>query len=253
MFWVVAKAGNFHGPMAASMVWHALQLLPNMGPRDLAGVSWACAFCVYRDSVLLVAISNACEDRNFAEFSSRHLANLAWAFARAQEKWQGQARVSAKFWVAIVTNIKELKPHEFSITLWAIAKLRLPLNVPEEDFGIVELFGLRTIQQNRLRPQELSNLAYAVARLFASTAASGHGFLSAVVAEATPRIDELEPQHVANMLWSLGHSRFLHDGFQHASKMAIELRISEFAPLEVVALMWSFAKLSIDTAPRSQL
>ena len=248
MFWVMAKSDAFEEHVAAHMLQQARRLLPVLSPRDLAGISWACAFTLYDDSPILAAISKTCDACKFFGFSSQQLANLAWAFARVLGQSHDRSGISPEFWAAIVTNIGEFKPQEFSITLWAVAKLRLPGNASMHDLNLVEQVGTEMMQQNKFGPQELSNLACGVARLFVSHTKPVDRSLSLLTSIATSRMSELKSQHVANIMWSLGHTRCLQEGFVHATMEILEFQLASYATLELVGLMWSFARLSTHVA-----
>ncbi|CAE7331860.1 ylyB [Symbiodinium necroappetens] len=250
VFWVMAKSHVFTGDLATHMVLQVAPLMPALSPRDLAGMCWACAFAQHVDAPLFFAISRTCDVSKLAGFSGQQLANLAWAFARVHSSWHGQLSISAWFWAAIVKNLAFFKPHEFSITLWAVAKLGLPENAKMQDFHLVERVGAQRLREGQFGPQELSNLSCAVARLFVSHIGSGDiTLLSMLVMIARERMMELQPQHLANMMWSLGHARFAHKPFLRDVLDLMDVRGPTFATIELVGLVWSFARLHVSVAP----
>ena len=248
IFWVMARSHAFTADVATNMVRQVAPLIPGLSPRDLAGICWACAVTRHVDAPLFFAISQACDASNLAGFSCQQLANLAWAFARMQSYWHGQLNISACFWAAIVKNLAWFKPHEFSITLWAVAKLGLPENATTQDFNVVERVGVQRLQEGQFGPQELSNLSCALARMFVSHIGSADTSLSVLVTIARARMMEFRSQHIANMMWSLGHARFAHKPFVCDVLELMHVRGPTFATIELVGLVWSFARLHVCTA-----
>ena len=247
-FWVIAKSGGFKGAVADNMVFNVIHVLHGLSARDLTGICWACAHALHHDPPLLLAISWVCDSSMVATISAQHLANLSWAFARLHAKWRGEARFSTELWGAVAARIEEFKAHELSITMWAVAKLGLPEDVTLQHLQAIESAAVKMLQGMHFGPQELSNLAIAIARLFVRHDFPEKHSLSILMASASERAAELQPQHVANMMWCLGHSRFRHGAFEHASTERLHGQMSSFAKVELVNIIWSVARLSTSIA-----
>eukprot|EP00798_Chlamydomonas_sp_ICE-L_P031183 gene31183-6327_t len=152
------------------------------GPRQLANIFWAVAKCGHQPSPEWMARMIAATESRWEEFEPQHLANIAYGMAL-------MGVVPTKGWLLqlLQANIP------FGMALMGV--------VPTKGW-LLQLLQVSRKKFAAFKPQELSNLLYAVARLTGRRGVEKR-WLTEILAHLEVRMPEFNSQELSNVLWAL--------------------------------------------------
>ncbi|WP_422489913.1 DUF1601 domain-containing protein [Endozoicomonas sp. ALE010] len=272
-------------------------------PQHLANLLWAVAKLVDNGlelektpklkealAALLPRVKTKAESTEEKDhFIPQHIANLLWAVAKLVGNGLEKTAKLDEVVTTLLPHVKtkaelteekdHFKSQEVTNLLWALAKLvdnRLDLGkTPELKESVVALLphvktkAESTAEKDHLKPQEVTNLLWALAKLVDNgleleTTATLKEVVAALLldvktkAESKEEKDHFIPQHIANLLWAV--VTLLENGLElkktpklkevlaallhhvQAKAESKEMK-NHFKPQEVTTLVWSVAKL----------
>ena len=235
-----ALAGLVGGSGPWENVWAALpsvalRLLVDFDPQHLANTAWAFAKAGHVSAELFNAISAEVVRRRLRGFNSQALSNTAWAFATA-------SHASAELFDAISAEVVcqrlllgTFTPQALSNTAWAFAKAG---HAPEELFNAISTELLRR-RLNDFDLQNLTNILWA----FATSGRAPPELFNAVSAEVVRRrLGGSDPRHLSNLAWTCaaaGHASA--ELFNAISAEAVRRLLSGFNSQSLSNTAWAFA------------
>ncbi|WP_422449606.1 DUF1601 domain-containing protein [Endozoicomonas sp. ALB091] len=239
-------------------------------------------------AALFPQVKNQAESKEEKDhFKPQHLANLLWAVAKLVDNGLEKTAKLNEAVTALLPHVKtkaelteekdHFKPQEVTNLLWALAKLvdnGLELEkTPKLKESVAALLpqvktkAESTAEKDHLKPQEVANLLWALAKLvdngLEKTATLKEALAVLLLdvktkAESKEEKDHFISQHIANLLWTV--VTLLENGLelektpklkevlavllQHVQAKAESKEMkNHFKPQEVTTLVWSVAKL----------
>ncbi|WBA85089.1 RAP domain-containing protein [Endozoicomonas sp. GU-1] len=277
-------------------------------PQEVVNLLWALAKLVgnglelenaaqLKEAVaaLLLRVKTKAESKEDKEdkdhFKPQHLANLLWALAKLVDnglELENAVQLKEAL-VALLPRVKtkaesteeqdHFKPQDLTNLLWALAKLvdnglalRKAPKLKESVAALLPLVKTKaesTAEKDRLKPQEVANLLWALAKLvdngleLEKTATLKEAMAALLLdvktkAESKEEKDLFIPQHIANLLWAVatlvGNGLELEKTPKLKEAMAallLDVKTKAeskeekdlFIPQHIASLLWSVAKL----------
>jgi hypothetical protein len=200
--------------------------------QEMANLVWAFAKAELESPRLFRAVAQEATAR-LADFKPQELANTAWAFARA-------GAVDAEFFDAIaghaIAQLELFKAQELVNLAWAFTTLRLP--APELFAHIAEQAKRRPYEFNS---QELGNLAWS----FAKAENFAPDLFAAIAAEVAPRVAEFKSQELSNTAWAFATAGFASPELFEAIAAEAVTRLDEYKTQELANTIWAFATAGV--------
>ncbi|CAE6954439.1 unnamed protein product, partial [Symbiodinium sp. CCMP2456] len=209
----------------------ALRRRPALQPKDLSSLIWSAGTLAARHAALARGLLPESRSRR-KEFSTRQLANMAWAFATIDpEAWAEdvQTLVDEAFG-------RQLPARDLPNLCWALAAIR---GSPGPAVA-----ALSPDRLGELSPAVLPGICWALAAVAAPAAAE-------VLGSAVPHSEDCSASGIARLLWCLAK---LQEAAQPVWRTADAVRtasrrVTEFNTLDVRSVAWAAAKL--ETAAKS--
>ncbi|CAJ1360945.1 unnamed protein product [Effrenium voratum] len=242
MYWVLAITGCLQGELAYALTDSVAKSVRTLRDRDVAGVTWACAVSQLERPSLMKAMTTQWI-RTIFEFSSRHLANTAWALTKVAAPWHTEMGVANRFWAAVTGQLEQLQPKEFASLMWSAARSLVTLPEGNQRRRIINR-PMALAADQRLGAQEMTNLVWSFAQLSFLQGSDRDPLCEHMFGEAARRFGSLAPRHITNLLWASAVVRAHHSPFLLLAKQAIAEQGDMLNTLELVNVAWAFAKLS---------
>ncbi|WP_422449591.1 MULTISPECIES: DUF1601 domain-containing protein [unclassified Endozoicomonas] len=270
-------------------------------PQEVANLLWAVAKLVdngleldktpmLKEAVaaLLCHVKTKAESKDEKDhFIPQHIANLLWALAKLVDNGLEKTSKLKEVVAALLHHVKtkaeskeeqgHFNPQEVTNLLWAVAKLvdnglelEKTLKLKEAVHALlphVKTKAESKKEKDHLKPQEVANLLWAVAKLV-DNGLEKTAKLKEAVAALLPHVktkadskeekDHFMPQEAANVLWAL--AKLVENGLELKKTAKLKEAVAallphvktkadskeekdHFKPQEVTNLLWALAKL----------
>ncbi|CAE8738096.1 unnamed protein product, partial [Polarella glacialis] len=224
-------------------------------PQHLAQLAWAVAALASKEQQVLrtTQYASTMAIQRVAEFKPQELANLVWAWAilrmpEAEKHFESIGPVLAE-------RMREVSPQGLSSIAWSMGALQ---TCPEEVWAA--LSGQAMLQLTEFKPQELSNISWALARALQHRAAP---LLSAVTRQSRALLannnsknsnnsnsnnnnknnNKFSPQNLSNLCWSMAITSVGDPELMEEVAQGTFICLAEFKTQEISNLLWSYASL----------
>lgn len=182
------------------------------------------------------------------ELSAQQLATFSWAFAKAGRTQAAEsilkdiARAAAPKVARGDFNVQDL-----SNIAWAFGRLQLPAPELLKALALIlpHHFSPRSKLSKRSQgafcgggfsPQQLALLGWSLARM------GGKDELKLLVEAVLPRLSELSPRDVTDVVWALGHAGVRHDEFLQKAGSYASSHQADFGTQEMLRFLGAFRR-----------
>lgn len=231
--------GTLRCPLAprfkATLLAHVAARLTSFGPRELANVLWALGWLEFHAQMtvepLLEPVSDTCSSearRSGQGMASGGASGARWAPDSEQEAYSTDAADSESIGSGTASRWSQAAPTTLQTAL------------------------SRAVQsQAHWSPQELSNVAWALARMRFDASRSPAGWAPALVRRIESQLPSFKPQEVAMALWAVARLRLGSELRAPAAALAATLRhLPAFRPQELMCVAWAARELKLQPSAR---
>ncbi|CAE8670102.1 unnamed protein product [Polarella glacialis] len=237
LVWSFAKVAAREAQLEKLVEQGVLQMFHQFKAQDIANTLWSIAKLDF-GSALVSTLANCPACQELGKFSPQHLSNIAWAMGQLQGDRCRSPCLELLQTVAthLVTagRVVELSPQGISNTLWALAATELC------DHAVLTALAHEADKKlQHFQPQELANIAWAVARLKLQEERT---LVLNIGQWSSAKVQNFKSQELCNLAWALA-TLGLQDSqhFYSIVEAAVEGGES-LKPQECCNLLWSIAK-----------
>lgn len=251
--WSFATARHVASPPSKRTVFRAVahnalvgNRLDQFTSRELANTAWAFAKCGDSNAALFSALAHACADR-IAEFAPQEIANCAWAFAKAN------VSSATRYFNEIeqVLPLPKYASQGLSMTAWALATAGHPAK--PRFWEKLALVASARVSSGAFNGQDIATTLWALAK-------AGERSSTLVVAVAArTNMDDLNAQELSMTAWALAKAWAPFDITTDVQRCLDAIarsagaKISFFNSQELANTCWAFARCHKLAPPFSSL
>ena len=219
--------------------------LDNFNAQDLSNTAWSLAVLGHGDSVFMTQLVATAMPK-LHEFIPHDLANMVYALAKQKQHGSPGPRGLDMFLKELTRSATEqlsgFNCQALSNTAWSLAVMR-----HDDPVFMAGLLAAAIPKLREFKPQEFSNIVYALAKQKERGALDPHGldlFLSEFFVFASAKLGSFTVQALCNTTWALAILGYRDLHFQRLARAAVESREHTLNPKARSDLKYWLGKLA---------
>eukprot|EP00435_Cladocopium_sp_Y103_P054561 s421_g17.t2 len=237
----VPSKQSFFDPFLAALEQRAADL----NAQELSMAAWSAAGFGGDDAKamlrVLQVLGEAAQYLGLHELSAQQLATFSWAFAKAGLRSQAVESILKDIARAAAPKVArgDFNVQDLSNIAWAFGRLQLV--APELLKALAQILPHHFSSRSKpshggFSPQQLALLSWSLARM------GGKEELKTLVEALLPRLSELSPRDVTDVVWALGHAGVRHDEFLQKAGGFASAHQGDFGTQEMLRFLGAFRR-----------